>query len=374
KHCWVCFATEQDDMDEFYQSGSKYYLHQWVQPCRCKGTTKWVHQACLQRWIDEKQKGNQSQAVSCPQCKFQYVILLPKSGPVIYILEQIDKIIFKICPFIAAGIIVGTVYWTAVTYGAVTVMQVVGHKEGLQLLESADPMLLLLGLPAIPIILILSKMIRWEDQVLQLWRKHTPKLDYIYNKILFPVSSDQSIINSSERMNDFDHFANDHQIQNNYVYDIPPTNSSDSNSETNLQQNGNGLNHLTYDHVSATRVLCGAMILPTLASIVGRFIAPNLKSHLQRTLLGGLVFLTCKGALKLYYRQTQYTRLTHRNIMDHRLSTSVSPLIEYPIPDLISPTGSRDRDHSNSDNDININSTSLATSVPPSSIFRQIFD
>ena len=41
-------------------------------------------------------------------------------------MDVVDKIIYKVCPFVAGGIFVGSVYWTAVTYGAVTVMQV-GH-------------------------------------------------------------------------------------------------------------------------------------------------------------------------------------------------------------------------------------------------------
>ena len=46
------------------------------------------------------------------------------AGPLVYVLDIIDRIIYKVCPFIAGGIRVGSVYWTAVTYGAVTVMQV----------------------------------------------------------------------------------------------------------------------------------------------------------------------------------------------------------------------------------------------------------
>ena len=53
----MCFATDEDDTEA-----------SWVQPCMCKGTTKWVHQFCLQRWIDEKQKGNSTAKVACPQC------------------------------------------------------------------------------------------------------------------------------------------------------------------------------------------------------------------------------------------------------------------------------------------------------------------
>ena len=36
--------------------------------------------ACLQRWIDEKQKGNVSTQVSCPQCGTQYLIDFPRLG------------------------------------------------------------------------------------------------------------------------------------------------------------------------------------------------------------------------------------------------------------------------------------------------------
>ena len=44
--CWICFGTDEDvELD-------------WVSPCRCSGSTKWVHQRCLQRWINEPQSGN----------------------------------------------------------------------------------------------------------------------------------------------------------------------------------------------------------------------------------------------------------------------------------------------------------------------------
>ena len=58
-------------------------------------------------------------------------------------------------------------------------MQVLGHKEGLNVMERADPLFLLIGLPTIPVMLILGKMVRWEDYVLRLWRKHSAKLPLI---------------------------------------------------------------------------------------------------------------------------------------------------------------------------------------------------
>lgn len=98
------------------------------------------------------------------------------TGPLVIILDAIDGMVFRICPFIAASIVAASVYWTAVTYGAVTVMQVVGHKDGLAIMEQADPLVLLVGLPTIPIMLVLGKMLRWEDQALNLLRRHAYKV------------------------------------------------------------------------------------------------------------------------------------------------------------------------------------------------------
>lgn len=45
-------------------------------------------------------------------------------GPVIVLLDAVDSVVYKVCPFVAAGVVVGSIYWTAVTFGAVTVIQV----------------------------------------------------------------------------------------------------------------------------------------------------------------------------------------------------------------------------------------------------------
>jgi hypothetical protein len=51
-------------------------------------------------------------------------------------------------------------------------------------MEKADPLFLLIGLPTIPIVLILGRMIRWEEAVLKFWRKHSSKLPLM--NYLFP--------------------------------------------------------------------------------------------------------------------------------------------------------------------------------------------
>lgn len=39
------------------------------------------------------------------------------------------------------------------------------------------------------------------------------------------------------------------------------------------------------DHVSATRILCGALVFPTIATIVGKLMFSSVNSNLQRTIL-----------------------------------------------------------------------------------------
>ncbi|TRZ00650.1 hypothetical protein DNTS_027229, partial [Danionella cerebrum] len=227
-HCWVCFATEKEDRSA-----------EWVSPCRCKGCTKWIHQSCLQRWLDEKQKGNSGGAVNCPQCGTEYLIVFPKMGPVVYFLQQVDRALSRASPFAAAGVVVGTVYWSAVTYGAVTVMQVVGHKKGLDVMERADPLFLLMGLPTIPVMLVLGRMIRWEDYLLRMWQRHSAKLQ------LF-----SALLPGSGRT----------------LPRVP------------VEGNFSG------DHLSVSRTLCGALVFPSIASLMGRLLFHRVTSNLQRTI------------------------------------------------------------------------------------------
>ncbi|XP_030057528.1 E3 ubiquitin-protein ligase MARCH5 [Microcaecilia unicolor] len=261
RNCWVCFATECDD-----------YVSEWVSPCRCRGSTKWIHQSCLQRWLDEKQKGNSMGRVSCPQCGMEYRIVFPKLGPLVYFLQQVDRVLSKVSPFAAAGIVVGTAYWSAVTYGAVTVMQVVGHKKGLNVMERADPLFLLMGLPTIPVMLTLGKMIRWEDYVLRVWRKYSSKLQAL--NVLVPGIGRPA----------------------------PPM-----LAETWSQS----------DHLSISRTLCGALVFPTIANLVGRLMFRKVNSSLQRTVLGGIAFIVIKGALKVYFKQQQYLIQANRHILNY---------------------------------------------------------
>lgn len=99
------------------------------------------------------------------------------------VLEGVDTIVRRSSPFMAAGFLVSSVYWTSVTFGAITILQVVGHDEGLSIMENTDYIFLMVALPAIPVCLVLGRMIRWEEYILRFLqnrqRKNLPLLSLI---------------------------------------------------------------------------------------------------------------------------------------------------------------------------------------------------
>ncbi|KAL1449655.1 hypothetical protein WDU94_002140 [Cyamophila willieti] len=241
----------------------------------CRGTSKWVHQACLNRWIDEKQKGNAFRQVACPACNTKYLIVYPYRGGVLFrLVDQIDTAVYKLSPFIATGIVIGSLYWCAATYGAVTVMVVMGREEGLIAMKELDAPFLLLGLPVIPVVLILGNMVTWEDKVLRL------------------------ILRSC---------------------DPNPSSGIDSlgtlGAPGPAAGGGAQLPPLT-PTVSATRVLCTSLMLPTIAVLCGRLLFPSMRSSLQRTIVGGVTFIVIKGILNIYNKQQKYIMLKKRLVLD----------------------------------------------------------
>lgn len=156
-------------------------------------------------------------------------------------LDIADRIIYRVCPFVAAGVVVGSIYWTAVTYGALTIMQAVGAKEGLALMEQSDPLFLLVGLPTVPVMLILGRLVRWEEALLGFLNKNIPRMPIVKHLLpTFQVAASSVRPHSAE---------------------VPPFS----------------------DPVSATRILCGALIFPTVAVLVGKILFHPLNSNLQKT-------------------------------------------------------------------------------------------
>ena len=152
-----------------------------------------------------------------------------------------------------------------------------GYEEGRRLIDEADPLLLVIGLPVIPITLILAKLIKWEDFILRVWRQkaaHLPR----------PLS---------------------------YIIDRPPLKPR-ADCDQILQDPGFN------DPLGCTRMICGALLVPTVSSLVGKiFFSRFSGSQWRRSLIGGLAFILLKGALKIYLRKSQYIRYSQRSVRNY---------------------------------------------------------
>ena len=166
------------------------------------------------------------------------------TGHLVYIIELYDRFLSATSPFAAATIVIGSIYWSAVSYGAVTVMQICGQEEGKAAMELADPLMLLVGLPSIPVMLIIGKLIRWEHQILRLWRDNYAKL---------PILG--------------------------YLIGQPAENPRESADKILFESDS------FRDPISATRMFCGALFLPTVATFVGRCLFRSVDSNVKRALL-----------------------------------------------------------------------------------------
>jgi hypothetical protein len=51
----------------------------FIAPCKCKGSSKFVHRSCLDTW--RATNNNPKAFIECNQCKFQYVIEVPQEDP-----------------------------------------------------------------------------------------------------------------------------------------------------------------------------------------------------------------------------------------------------------------------------------------------------
>lgn len=175
-----------------------------------------------------------------------------------------------------------------------------GLKEGKETLQKAETLWLLTGLPCIPIALIMSKFIRWERFVLQLWRQHYRSLPFFGKLFGVPVQNQRE---RSERL----------------------------------------INNRDTTHpVSCTRLFTGALLLPTVSSFIGRYLFSGINNNLHRTLLvrtlmfnlyhltnflvafiGRIYFYRCKRVTQSIFTSTAvYSSVKSENIGLQRKSTN----------------------------------------------------
>lgn len=52
--CKICYGNDEDgDLEE------------WMTPCKCSGSIKWVHKDCMEKWLDNAPFRQQTHCNTC---------------------------------------------------------------------------------------------------------------------------------------------------------------------------------------------------------------------------------------------------------------------------------------------------------------------
>ncbi|KAI7868267.1 hypothetical protein BDF14DRAFT_1692667, partial [Spinellus fusiger] len=129
--CWICFGEEEDSQGR------------WIHPCQCSLVS---HEECLLAWIQETHES--------------------KSIPLV-LLALMEKTVHTTASIVAVLGIGCSVLMVSTTYGALTVMTMMGEQQGQNMI--GHPLQwswkTWMGLPAIPLALVVSRS-PWGDNLL----------------------------------------------------------------------------------------------------------------------------------------------------------------------------------------------------------------
>ncbi|XP_039498831.1 E3 ubiquitin-protein ligase MARCHF5 [Drosophila santomea] len=279
--CWICLMGDEDQR-----------RRDWVHPCRCRGTNKWVHESCLSRWVDEKEMLFPDVPVTCNQCRTEYIIVTPPLCRFDTMLERLDMCYERLCPSVLVGILAANVYFSAVTYGALTLLELAGYSAGMKLLQE-DPSLLMILLPSVPTLLLLGRMVRWEDCVIR-WLRW-------YNRRAIPDehldAAGQPLPGAPLDDGYFD------ELEREY-----PDADGPLGAAFGTEQLGR-----------ASTSFCIALSLPTISLLLGRTLYAGIyeNNNVLGILLGGVTYVAVKGLASIFLRQSQYQRRRRRFVMDY---------------------------------------------------------
>eukprot|EP00128_Syssomonas_multiformis_P018929 Colp12_sorted_trinity150504_noHs@6012 len=274
--CYVCY--EEVDEDVARKEG-----HLWTKPCICKGATQYVHQACIQRWIQEKQGGSMMTRVKCPQCQTPFKIVSSSPGLLLLIMDMADNVLDATSNFTGLVFAAGSVWFSAMLYGGGALCSMMGFEEGKAFMLKQPPMFLMLGLPMIPVALVVPRFLSVSYDVVEI------------NEAGEVVEGEGEGEGEEPRL-------------------VQPGREQEAQRQQQQQLD-----------VPITRAIMGGLTLPIFSSICGRAFGNRLGSNMMRSVVGGVLFWLVKRSLRWYYVRSRANNISNRVVMDYTADGGIIP-------------------------------------------------
>ncbi|XP_034665067.1 E3 ubiquitin-protein ligase MARCHF5-like [Drosophila subobscura] len=281
--CWICLEGDVE---------SSQHTH-WVHPCRCRGSNKWVHHRCLNRWIDELQSQYPKKPIACPQCRTKYLIWMPPLCRFDAFLVWVDDILNLVCPSVDMAALSAVLFFSTVTFGALTMIQIVGYNETLTLLHEQTT-LASIALPTIPAGLLLTRHIRVDRPFLRFLH-----IFRIRHQDLQPEDLDEE----GEPLPGA-------PLGDDYFDELPEEHGPE---DINLQLGAQVI--ISEEARGAAASFVVALSLPSFAVLLGRTLYGNIGNRYMGIFLGGITFLGIKGLASAYMRHAYLQRMRGRFVL-----------------------------------------------------------
>lgn len=152
RKCWICYFDETEDTP---------FSSEWRSPCPCALT---AHESCLLDWLADLEspmnRRSGRQKFFCPQCRSPIVVARPRSL-IASLMRHIEWVAGRLVIPGVVFTLAGTVWAGCCAHGAYSLYVVFGPEEAENILASGRDLAwnarLNLGLPLIPIVLVLSR-------------------------------------------------------------------------------------------------------------------------------------------------------------------------------------------------------------------------
>lgn len=301
RKCWICLTNVEFDGNEIlvlkklffsknlYNNMKDNIKENFVQLrplfnkvilSACKCPKKLAHLSCFNKYIDMKHSGNINTQIKCSQCNLEYEFFYPYNGIILQIFDFIDQFLNVTSTVATVGSLITAAYWSSLSYGLLTMLQIYGSDEGIDMIKNNNIIISATVLPSIPIVLILSRFIKWEKTI----EKFFPscfqyKTSFYYKKSQYEIN-----------------------------------NRFDDNDENELENS---------KILKKIRLVIGGLALPSLAVLFDKIIfnylvGSNKSSSLIRTTMVGLTFVGVKGIAKMIYRQKKSWEEENKSIQDYK--------------------------------------------------------
>lgn len=295
KKCWICLTIMDLSKDElmlvqqmffsnnFNQNESKFVqlkvLFDKIVLSICKCRKKLAHEECFNNYIDSIQSGNVNILISCAHCNLKYEFNYPYNGIFLKIFDLLDQFLnVSSTSFAYLGLALST-YWSSLSFGALTLLQINGVQKGLNILKSSNVFVSAILLPVIPIALVCGRFLHWESVLQYL----IPSCFKFQTKLI------------DQKLNDYQDNEDD----------------DDDGEKEDMR------------FLSRIRLVVGGLLLPSTIVSIDRFtfgLIYKQKSTLFRTLLIGIGFVGLKGFSKVLYNHKKIWQKENREIKNYEIA------------------------------------------------------